>query len=358
MPSAMGWLVPLDNENRWSDLLALLAVNDPRCAAAAFGLGQVDGRSVTVEREVSAARGADRVDMLVRVDGELRTVVEAKVLSGLGVRQLDRYAASFPGAADYLVVSPARLPVHPAGAAGWRAVSWESLLTPFTHSTNAWVAETAVSWLDYLQQAMPELSADLRWNDLRDGEGFAASMRARMSWVYERLRVPAPLTSDLVASGGGKAWVARMYAPAAKPGFDIAAEAEERTARTWPPIADASQPCPLRGPQVWVGLRQGGVTSSAGFDWDYLAEIWAAIKPHRNDWITTRPALVAEIDKQNWQRIGCPVGLGYGYGNREATKRGACMFGAKIQLPADIRLADLVEELRHVAALISPFACT
>jgi hypothetical protein len=68
--------------------------------------------------------------------------------------------------------------------------------------------------------------------------------------------------------------------------------------------------------------------------------------------MTTRPGLVATHDRQQWKSIGSPAALGYGFGDREATKRGTCMFGAKFRLPADIRLGDLVDELQATASLI------
>jgi len=94
-------------------------------------------------------------------------------------------------------------------------------------------------------------------------------MRARMSWAYSSLQVPDPVQADLMQSGGSKAWVARMYAPGAVPGYVVAAEAEEKSARAWPAVATDGA-SPLKGPEVWVGLRQHDVDTSAGFDWDYL----------------------------------------------------------------------------------------
>jgi len=72
----------------------------------------------------------------------------------------------------------------------------------------------------------------------------------------------------------------------------------------------------------------------------------------RSDWVTTRPGLVAAHDRENWKRIGSPASLGFGFGDREAVKRGVCMFGAKFRLPADVRLGELVEELQGTATLI------
>ncbi len=344
-------LVPFDNENRWTDMLAMLIRNDPAAAAIALDLGDITGRDVTIQREVLAARSTDRVDLLIYLDRTLHTVLEAKALSGLGGAQLHRYSTSYPDARRYRVVSPARLVIHPGSAHQWTPSTWEELLTPFTVSSRPWVADTAAAWLEHLEVGLPQLSAELRWNDLHEGENFALAMRARMSWVYSQLRPPEQVTTDLVPSGGSKAWVTRLYAPAQLPDYVVAAEAEERTARGWPPTAN-NRTNPLKGPQVWVGLRQHNVTTSAGFDWDYLRSLWELMKAARSDWTTTRAGLVAPHDRANWQRIGSPASLGFGYGEREAAKQGACMFGARYRLSPDIQLGDLVTELQATADLV------
>jgi hypothetical protein len=173
--------------------------------------------------------------------------------------------------------------------------------------------------------------------------------------VYGRLAAPPPVTADLMQRGGSKAWVTRMQTPAAVAGYEVGAEAEEHTARGWPRLATAG-PNPLTGPQVWVGLRQHGVSTSAGFDWDYLHSLWPLMAAARSDWMATRPGLVAAYDRESWKRIGPPATLGDGFGDREAIKRHTCMFGAKFRLPADIRLGDLVDELQRVLDVSSAAA--
>jgi len=349
------FLVPLENENRWTDLLAVLIATDPVPAARPLRLGNITGRQVTVAREVRAGAGA-RVDLEVFVDGRLRTVLEAKVLSGLGPSQLARYGTAYPGAGTYLVVHPARLVIDPGAGSDWRAISWEVLLAPFTRSPNPWVAETSAAWLDHLSTVLPNVNAHTRWNRLRPGDSIPLVMRARMSWVYSRLKPPAPLVADFMASGGSKAWVARIQMPAPAAGYVVAAEIEDASARSWPARFEPDGPNPVTGPRVWVGLRQHGVDGSEGFNWDYLAALWPLMRSSGNDWMATRPGLPAEHDRAAWHHIGAPLGLGYGFGHREATKRGVCMFGGRIRLPADIRLGNLVDELQEVAELLLTMA--
>jgi len=147
-----------------------------------------------------------------------------------------------------------------------------------------------------------------------------------------------------------------MYAPGAVPGYVVAAEAEKKSARAWPAVAgDGANP--LKGPEVWVGLRQQGVNTSAGFDWDYLNALWRVMKDARMDWITrTRPTLLAAHDQEGWERIGAPAGLGFGFGEREAKRSGACMFGAKFRLAPEVTLGELVAELQRTADLVRTLA--
>lgn len=144
MTLPIGHIVPLANENRWSDLLAVLIESDPGRVAPLLGLGELPHR-VRARRE-DRATGRDRIDLLLDVDGQLRSVVEVKVLSGLATDQLRRYRAAFPDAGHHIVVFPGPLTIDLAES-GWRGVTWEELLGAFTASGRPWVAETAHAWL-------------------------------------------------------------------------------------------------------------------------------------------------------------------------------------------------------------------
>jgi hypothetical protein len=203
---------------------------------------------------------------------------------------------------------------------------------------------------------LPQVDGNTRWNDLAAGDSVPLIMRARMSWVYGHLSPPEPLVADFMGSGGSKGWVARLQTPRSASGYVIAAEIEDSSARAWPAQLQPDAPNPVTGPRVWVGLRQHDVTGSDGFDWDYLASLWPIMRAARDDWTSTRPGLPADHDRAAWRRIGGPPGLGYGFGHREALKRGVCMFGARFQLPADIHLSAIVAELHDVARLLLELA--
>jgi hypothetical protein len=245
----------------------------------------------------------------------------------------------------------ARLVIDPGAGSEWRPISWETLLAPFTRSPNPWVAETSAAWLDHLSTALPIVNARTRWNRLRPGDPIPLVMRARMSWVYSRLKPPAPLVADFMASGGNKAWVARIQMPAPAAGYVVAAEIEDPSGRSWPARFESNGPNPVTGPRVWVGLRQHGVDGSEGFNWDYLAALWPLMRSACNDWMATRPGLPAAHDRAAWHRIGAPLGL---------IKPGATALpvqyggAAGTRAAADGRGLDLAAHLAKLLALRDP----
>jgi len=100
------------------------------------------------------------------------------------------------------------------------------------------------------------------------------------------------------------------------------------------------------------------VDTSANFDWDYLLALWPLMKAGRQDWVTT-PAKPKLHDRANWQGMiakGGPPYLGIGFGEAEAKRSGACMFGARFQLPANVELGGVVDALHETAALMLDMA--
>ncbi len=349
-------LVPLGSENRWSDLLAALIETDPGVVADLLDIG-ASLENVRVRREAPGL-GRDRIDLAINVDGALRCVVEAKVLSGLGLGQLRRYGDAYPQVPSRVLVYPGRLPVHIGAQAGWREVTWEQLLRAFLASEHAWVAYTAGEWLAHLDRSMPVLNAATRWNDLRPGEDFVIAMRARMSWVYQHLSPPEPIKHDLVESSAGVSWVARMYLPAAADGYWVYVEAEENLpVRDFPALAGRGVE-PI-GPSVKVTLQQAGVRTSAGFDWDYLLSMWPAMAAARSDWVQNAAKAPAAHDREAWKAMvakGGPRYLGIGFGEAQAKRHGSCMFGARFQLPRGVTLGEVTQALLETTGLMLKMA--
>ncbi len=346
-------LVPLDIENRWSDLLAVLIERDPHAASVAFGWPD---EPVTVTREAQG-EGKDRIDLVVHGSGTQVGVIEAKVLSGLGPRQLERYQRAMPHAQRFAVIFPKRLPVTVVG--DWLPATWESVLDTFSHSAVPWVAETAKAWCEYLEAAMPPVGADTVWNEFSAGQDFVLAMRARSSWVYGELHPPESVELKILPSSSGVSWVVKMSTPAAAPGYSIVVEFEEKWPnRSWPILAPSPAP-DVKGPSVRVCLAMTDVDTSADFDWEYLHALWPVMAAARTDWVTTSARPRAAHDRAGYDRIvaaGAPRYLGIGFGHAQTSKSRECMFGARLQLAADITLGELASVMRKLVPLLLTLA--
>lgn len=350
-PPVLRLILPVGREERWSDLLAVMVESDPGPMCWLLGIKREDNLDVVREAVVDTG---SRPDLVLRVGGRSLAVIENKLLSGFGRRQLDRYVRADPDADCYVVIHPERLALTVDDP--WRAISWEDVLAAYSESTSRWVATTAAAWREHLDTALPVVGPDTVWNRLVPGEEFSLALRARMSWVYNAIEPPDGVDCDLVSSAAGQSWVARVMRPASVPGYRVQAEIEERlAARGFPKFATDSGPLPL-GPKVTVALLQSDVDTSSGFDWDYLLAIWTEVmSTFRADWSTTPARPKAEHDRVAHQRmveLGGSPHLGAGFGDRQTRINRECMFGARIQLPAHITLRHLAEEMNDLARLV------
>jgi hypothetical protein len=349
--SYLSHLLPLNKEDRWSDLLASFVQRDPSTAARILGLSLDD--AVRVRREVTA-KPRDRVDLVIDGDSGPHAVVEVKLLSGLGERQLQRYSSSFPGAEHYLVIAPRLLFVDIRTAPGWRVLAWEDVLAGFSSSLDLWVAETAAEWGRHLIDSLPTVEADTVWNVIPEGEDFELALRARMAWVFSRTNSPEGVEQDLVPSSAGASWVARMHAPARRDGYWIVVEVEENLpVQEFPRRSERGRP-PL-GPSVKVMLNQRDVDTSANFDWTYLGALWPAMSAARTDWVTNSARRKVPHERAGWAALvasGVPPYVGIGFGEAQTQKSRDCMFGARFQLRPDVTLGEVVDELQATLSLL------
>ena len=348
----LSFALPLQSETHWSDLLAVLIATDPVPLGVVLGL-DYGPAALSVSREASVD-SANRPDIVLTVDGDRIAVIEVKVLAGLGPRQLERYHAAVPDADVYALIYPERLAVPLHGAKPWRELTWETLLRAYEGSDHSWVAATARAWRHHLDLALPKVGPETRWNDLRQGEDFVIAVRARMSLLHSQIHPPAGVEHDLMGSSAGVSWVARLYAETPVPGYWIMSEVEENLpVRDYPKYFTTDGPQPL-GPSAKVCLYQEDVQTSAGFDWDYLYRLWPVMEKARTDWVRHAARPRAAHDREGYKRIvaaGAPVFLGIGFGDAQAKINQACMFGARIQFPADITLAELSSEVAALAEL-------
>lgn len=358
----LSYLVPASSENRWSDLLATLITIDPEPLQRLLGL-DFD----TVEREAippGPVRKADRLDVLLRAGGAAAAAIEVKLLSDLGERQLERYAASFPTAQVHRVLHLEGLPVNLSQTAPWTSMTWEAVLTAYSGSANSWVSTTARAWLLQIPALVPAVNADTVWNDVPDdAPGMELALRARIAWLSRQVDGWCSLPHDMEPSSGGGNWAVRIWTPSRAPGHVVAAELQEgMTAFEWKRDPDKPYRERLCGPVVLLGLRQDDVETSADFDWAHLHTMFkehvldATGFPRLNGkWQTTAARPGDPVDRANWAAIvaaGAPRWLGKGWGMRVAKSVHSCMFGARFQLPKTSTLGQVNEELRRLERTI------
>lgn len=354
----LSYLVPASNENRWSDLLATVIATDPQPMKTLLGV-EFD----SVQREVlplGTARKTDRLDLLLSLGGMPVAVIEAKVLSDLGQRQLERYVESFPAARAHRVLHLEGLPVNLRTVAPWTSLTWEAVLTAYAGSSNAWVATTAIAWLRQIPALAPEVDADTVWNDVPDNPpGMELALRARVAWLSGQLDAWCSIPHDMDPSSGGGSWAVRMWTPSRATGHVVAAELQEgMTAYEWKRDPDKPYRDRLRGPVVLLGLRQDDVHTSAAFNWAHLHEMF---KEHvldaegsawvKGTWQTTSARPRDPVDQAHWKAIveaGAPPWLGKGWGMRVAKSVQSCMFGARFELPRTSTLGQVNEELQRL----------
>ncbi|GAA1089877.1 hypothetical protein HDA37_001256 [Pseudonocardia antarctica] len=356
MTVALGHILPLERENRWSDLLAVLIERDSKAASKALGIEQENWKRVRREHGVTSK---DRVDLILESDGTIEAVIEVKLLSGLGPTQLDRYRRAFPHARHHILISLGRLRLDIERNTDWRCVTWEQVLASFAQSADKWVAETATDWRVYLDQVLPSIEADTQWNSLVDGEDFVLAMRARGSWVFDNLVLPDGVEADFVQSSSGVSWVVRVFAQTLDPSYQVLADAEETLPnRNWPKFVTPEGPRP-RGPSVLVTLLQSGVSDSRSFNWEHLYRLWQLMSERRGDWASTAARPRADHDREAIDQLraaGAPALLGAGYGDAQARISGTCMFGARYRIAADASLREIAAELGKAASLVHELA--
>lgn len=365
----LSFVIPGANENRWSDLLAALIATDSTPMRDLLGV-EFD----TIRREVSVptevARRSDRLDLLLERSGAPAAVIEAKLLSDLGPKQLDRYLAAFPGAEQYRVLHLARLPVNLASSAPWASLTWEAVLAAYARSEHSWVRATASAWIHSLDALVSPVGPETVWNDVPDdAPGMELALRARVAWLSAQLDQWCDLEHDMVQSSGGGNWAVRVWGDAPSPQHLVTIELQEGlTAYEWKPNPDRPYRDRLPGPVVLLGLRQEPVSTSADFDWKLLHRMFTdhlideAGRPRDGRaWQTTSARPTHPVDKQNWQDMvaaGAPAWLGKGWGMKVAEGTGACLFGARYGLPPDSTLSEIEAELRQITGVVASICGT
>lgn len=365
----LSYVIPGWGENRWSDLLASLIKTDPAPMAALIGVAP-DGvhREVAVPGETS--RKSHRLDLLLTKGDRQVAAIEVKVLSDLGLDQLARYTAAFPGAEHRYVLHLASLPVNTTATPGWDEMSWEAVLTAYSKSQHPWVAATAKAWLAQLGDVVPAVDVDTVWNEVPDdARDFELALRARIAWLAHHLD-GSSLEHDIVQSSGGGIWVLRFWADTAVPNLRVQVEVQEgMTAYEWRPDAERRYRDRLKGPAPVVALRLSDVDSSESFDWDLLRRVFADnVLDASGDplpawpWQLTPANPRHPVDRAAWSAMveaGGPRWLGKGFGMAVATKNyRECLFGARMQFSPTMTLGEIRDELLRLEPLVLAMSAT
>jgi hypothetical protein len=357
------FLLSINSENAWSDLLATLMDADQATTRRVLGIS--GGDPLTVRREVAKSRArnlSDRPDLVIGSGGRTAAVIEVKLLAGLGHEQLERYHAYVdePDRADcrFVAVSLQHLRLDTGHAAAWDNRTWEELLAPYAASPVPWVATTAAAWLRHIASQVPAVDGATVWNETGALDIYLA-LRLRSAYLYDNVDVPAGSSASIQEIGSGGLYVAIVDAPVPGTGYTVRWEATEHLPTQ--DVGKLTDGSGLRGIEVRFFLVQQQVTSSRDFDWDHLHLLW---HDHlaAEDWIDWRRhpprkrhawevAGVARL-----QELGSPAFLGYGFGEGQARLSGEVQFGARFVLPPTTTLAAAADVLSRVARLGSRMA--
>ncbi|MFH9193030.1 PD-(D/E)XK nuclease family protein [Streptomyces globisporus] len=357
------FLLSINSENAWSDLLATLMNADQAITRSVLGIDAVG--PLQIRREVSKSRGrkaSDRPDLVVEAKGQVVAVVEVKLLAGLGIEQLERYyryvAEEDRDDCRFVAVSLQRIRLDTTHAQDWQNLTWEELIAPFASSPVPWAATTATAWTSHIKSQVPEVDGHTVWNQIA-GIDLYLALRLRAAYMYDNVALPGGSSKAIREIGSGGLYVAIVDAPIRGSGYTVRWDATESLpTQEVGKLVDSSG---LRGVDFRFFLVQQRVTSSKAYDWDHLALLWQEYLA-QEDWIPWRPhppRKTLQWEKDGVARLkalGAPAFLGAGYGEKQAMLSGEVEFGARFVLPPSTTLKDATEVLSRVAVIGSRMA--
>lgn len=357
------FLLSINSENAWSDLLATLMEADQVTTRSALG---IDGDSpLRIRREVAKSRGrktSDRPDLVVESLGRTVAVIEVKLLAGLGAAQLERYY-EYVDEADrercrFTTVSLQRIRLDTSHAAQWQNWTWEELIGRFASSSVEWVAMTAAAWVAHIESQVPVVDGGTIWNKIDDIDIYLA-LRLRSAYLYDNVQVPIGSSKSVVEIGSGGLYVAVVDAPIPGSGYAVRWEATESLPTQ--DVGNLTDGSGLGGVDVRFFLVQQGVSTSQFYDWDHLSLLWHNYLESETwiEWRTHPPRKRLQWERDGvarLQALDCPTFLGYGFGEGQAKLSGEVEFGARFVLPPTTTLAEATKTLSRVAVIGSLMA--
>ncbi|MCF2434334.1 PD-(D/E)XK nuclease family protein [Streptomyces thinghirensis] len=225
------FLLSINSENAWSDLLATLMNADQAITRSVLGIN-ADG-PLQIRREASKSRGrkaSDRPDLVVEANGQVVAVLEVKLLAGLGIEQLERYyryvAEEDRDDCRFVAVSLQRIRLDTTHAQDWQNLTWEELIAPFASSSVPWAATTATAWTSHIESQVPEVDGHTIWNQIDDIDLYLA-LRLRAAYMYDNVVLPGGSSKAIREIGSGGLYVAIVDAPIPGSGYTVRWDATE-----------------------------------------------------------------------------------------------------------------------------------
>lgn len=348
--SPLRFRLPITNEPRWSDELAVLCGLDPEPMLTAIGIPQSEWPAqLSVVRE-QTSDDRSRVDLVLIDDDGGFAILEVKLLASIGTKQLERYSQKWPTARHRIFVSPEAV-AYTVNAVGWRAVTLDSILDAYSAGGRddlcGLTAAAAGAWL---KQALPSTRPDTVWQAADDSHDPKTRHRAYLAWLWRSITAPAhsPTLPWLVnGSSSGGAGLLSLTLPLAG-GYSIGLECEDA----------ARVKNLLRKPRIQVLLAVNNVETSADYDHDLLAAVMKQLLATVVDWDShdNGRATSESTRLKSWEIRGraelrqvlgdaTPI---YGFGEAQASNHGWCGFGPRLTYAGTTTLSELADGLTTI----------
>lgn len=325
-PVPIRHLTPMGNENRWSDLLALLIELDPGSGTRIFDLRVAD--ALEVRREEVRDSTEDRADLAVRnASGSLETVIECKVGANVDVWQLARYTERWPDSRRFALVTLFDVTGLIGEVARWTALTWRTVFEGFASSEVPTAAQLGSLGLQRLEQELGGCTGDTRWDSAGHSDW------SKLGWLFERCQHPGfhSLVLGLSTTGAPLLCVDTE----SHDGYCFSIELQD---------AQIHRSGPRKGPVARLMLVNCGVDTSDAFDWRRLAALQNMIEELALPW-KSGAGHRSESERHQRDAAGVPGWMSYGYGEKQARKWGWCGFGPAWHLAANAPLAEIAELL-------------
>jgi hypothetical protein len=329
-------------ENRWSDMLAFLYSLDPEPLR-----GLIRDRTDIVLPTVTELHRefrheGDRFDILLTVGGEPAVIFEVKLLAHLDLRQLTSYENKVADETACFGVGLSDLTrtVRLATQRRWGFITWAEILDEFSRSTEPVVSQLAIMWRAHHDTLVRPPGIDTR--SIRLNDHTTLTIQQKVAYIAEH--VAREITE---AVDTARPVFTLIDVGVSTSGFPLL------TVETWPiERPDATSVCvriefgyPRDRPVMHVMVAQHGVDTSAVFPWPLVGVLRVATAPYARALnLKTKGGWSQRTDHERVAATAAdiPRAFTYGFGERQALKRGWCGFGCSPAVATDATTADVL----------------